>query len=289
MFIDSPRSEPDEGQTAVLGELDGQRARRRHRRQDPDAGQHRLLGELEGRSARDEQHRVGQRHAALAQSPAHHLVDSVVSTDVLSDADAPFRPAAAGPLRAGHRSWRTPSAAGGPAPGRPAAPRRERRRWTARVWRPSSPGRCSRCRTPRRHSRSARCAADPDRAAPRPRPGSRRRRCRCSYRPDRFRRSSAPAAPVPASTITCSLCKSPCTRSMSSPGVRMVTWKGRPARRISSGSSTATVSTVVSSSSAPIRTTRWRRVTRPMQASCQMSPRRRDETITTREREPWPS
>src|SRR6476659_5518728 len=78
--------------------------------------------------------------------------------------------------------------------------------------------------------------------------------------------------------MTCSLWSSPCTRSMSSPGVRMVTWNGRPSRRTSSGSSTATVSTLEPGRRPPTRTTGCRRVTRPMRASKQTHPRRRGRT-----------
>src|SRR4051812_30251957 len=63
--------------------------------------------------------------------------------------------------------------------------------------------------------------------------------------------------------MTPSVARKPCTRSKSSPGVRIVTASGVPDRRISSGSSAATVSGRVVRCSPRIRSTGVRLVTRP--------------------------
>src|SRR4051794_17332844 len=63
--------------------------------------------------------------------------------------------------------------------------------------------------------------------------------------------------------MTASVARKPCTRSKSSPGVRMVTASGRPPSRISSGSSTARVSGRVLCAAPRMRSTGVRLVTRP--------------------------
>src|ERR1700712_3990600 len=63
--------------------------------------------------------------------------------------------------------------------------------------------------------------------------------------------------------ITPSVARKPCTRSKSSPGVRIVTASGVPPRRISSGSSAATVSGRVVRWAPLMRSTGVRLVTRP--------------------------
>src|SRR4051812_49117356 len=63
--------------------------------------------------------------------------------------------------------------------------------------------------------------------------------------------------------MTPSVARKPCTRSKSSPGVRIVTASGVPDRRISSGSSAATVSGRVVRCSPRMRSTGIRLVTRP--------------------------
>src|SRR4051812_48035383 len=63
--------------------------------------------------------------------------------------------------------------------------------------------------------------------------------------------------------MTPSVARKPCTRSKSSPGVRMVTASGVPVRRISSGSSAATVSGRVVRTGPRMRSTGVRLVTRP--------------------------
>src|SRR3954467_7209728 len=66
-----------------------------------------------------------------------------------------------------------------------------------------------------------------------------------------------------ADPITPSVVRKPWTRSKSSPGVRMVTASGRPASRISSGSSAATVSGRRVCTGPRMRSTGIRLVTRP--------------------------
>src|SRR3954447_6483133 len=66
-----------------------------------------------------------------------------------------------------------------------------------------------------------------------------------------------------AERITASVARKPCTRSKSSPGVRMVTASGEPPSRISSGSSAATVSGRVLCVAPRMRSTGVRLVTRP--------------------------
>src|SRR4051794_26360194 len=66
-----------------------------------------------------------------------------------------------------------------------------------------------------------------------------------------------------AERITPSVARKPCTRSKSSPGVRIVTARGRPVSRISSGSSAATVSGRVVCTGPRMRRTGVRLVTRP--------------------------
>ena len=63
--------------------------------------------------------------------------------------------------------------------------------------------------------------------------------------------------------MTPSVARKPCTRSKSSPGVRIVTASGVPASRISSGSSAATVSGRVVCTGPLMRSTGVRLVTRP--------------------------
>src|SRR5699024_6179498 len=71
----------------VGGQPHRQRGRRADRRQDGDAGHRRLLDQLEGGATGDLQHRVPQGEPALAQCPAHHLVDGVVAAHVLADTE----------------------------------------------------------------------------------------------------------------------------------------------------------------------------------------------------------
>src|SRR3954454_9245577 len=63
--------------------------------------------------------------------------------------------------------------------------------------------------------------------------------------------------------ITASVARKPCTRSKSSPGVRIVTASGEPPSRISRGSSAATVSGRVLCAAPRMRSTGVRLVTRP--------------------------
>src|SRR3954468_9055653 len=63
--------------------------------------------------------------------------------------------------------------------------------------------------------------------------------------------------------MTASVTRNPCTRSKSSPGVRIVTARGDPPSRISSGSSAATVSGRVLCAAPRMRSTGVRLVTRP--------------------------
>src|SRR4051812_33809518 len=63
--------------------------------------------------------------------------------------------------------------------------------------------------------------------------------------------------------MTPSVARKPCTRSKSSPGVRIVTARAVPPNRISSGSSAATVSGLVVCTGPRIRSTGVRLVTRP--------------------------
>src|SRR3954462_1595465 len=63
--------------------------------------------------------------------------------------------------------------------------------------------------------------------------------------------------------MTASVARKPCTRSKSSPGVRMVTASGAPPSRISRGSSAATVSGRVLCTVPRMRSTGVRLVTRP--------------------------
>src|SRR3954470_17192435 len=67
--------------------------------------------------------------------------------------------------------------------------------------------------------------------------------------------------------MTPSVARKPCTRSKSSPGVRIVTARGVPVSRISSGSSAATVSGRVVRTVPRMRSTGVRLVTRPTNAT----------------------
>src|SRR5215218_3618261 len=72
--------------------------------------------------------------------------------------------------------------------------------------------------------------------------------------------------------MTPSVARNPCTRSKSSPGVRIVTASGVPARRISRGSSAATVSGRVLCCGPRMRSTGVRLVTRPTRRTVPTSP-----------------
>ena len=199
----------------------------------------RLLDELEREPAADAEHELAQRHAAVEQRAADHLVHRVVAPDVLAHGEqGPRRVEQPGRVQAARCGRSAGCRRAGARAGRRAARAGRRGPGGRRLARGPRPPRARPCRRPRTRT-WCRSSGAPGVAQQRTRdlddvrrrgPPSARRSCARSIRPSPRRNPSA--------------------SSSSWPGVRIVTASGSPSTRISSGSSTAT-----SSRSPPSRST----------------------------------
>ena len=245
--------EPGERHPGLRREVHRQARRRRHRGDDRDRGRERLLDDLEARTAAHEQDRR-RRTWIGAEAPADHLVDRVVASDVLTRREEIARGVdergaveTAGRLKDGLRR------------GEPRGQGGDRRRFDRRA---------------RRDGRAVpQDGFDRARAAE---PAAGRRERVVAGEPF-GELGDGPVDPhvdhvgevrllgmtpedeardlVRSAAITPSLASMPSTRSVSAPGVRMVTSQRQPFRWISSGSSTASASRVARRAGRPGRDT----------------------------------